>query len=115
MTSIKVNLDLWEKKFGEFVKIWLFNSAQAIRAQAQENAPYDTGKLKQSIWIHPSSITTNTRVVAIGPRNVPYAEIREYINYKNPHKRLYMSRARESAKEIVDREFKEAFNIIYNK
>jgi len=54
-------------------------------------------------------------VVAIGPRNVPYAEIREYINYKNPHKRLYMSRARESAKEIVDREFKEAFNIIYNK
>jgi hypothetical protein len=46
---------------------------------------------------------------------VVYAVIREFINYKNPHKKFYMRRAFDKAEDIVRDAFEKAVKIIIGK
>lgn len=71
----------------------LYNTAELAIAQARENAPYMTGRLKSSISKEPGIITKSTRQVRIGPRSNQYAVVREFVNKRNPGKRFYMRRA----------------------
>jgi len=78
-------------------QIGLVNSSQALVKMAQGNAPYETGKLKQSIGVEPQNISTSTKTVRVGPRRTVYAVRREFENYKNPHKKYYMRRTHDVA------------------
>ena len=113
--DVKINFDLDKLKMGEVFKIGLYNSGQKIQKQAQWNAPYQSGKLSQSIGVDPGIITTNTKKINIWPRKVVYAVIREFINYKNPHKKFYMRRAFDKAEDIVRDAFEKAVKIIIGK
>lgn len=110
--SVKVNLNFDNVDIDKINQIGLFNSANAIKTQAQENAPYQTGKLRQSINIDPTVIKKWQTKVRIWPRKVVYAIIREFVNKKNPHKRFYMKRAFASADVITKKEFENAVVII---
>ncbi len=112
--SIKTNLKLSALDMGKICQIWLTNSGQRLTAIAQANAPYETGKLKQSIGVEPNSISKGTRRIRVGPRKVIYAVPREYVNKKNPSKRLYMHRTADVGQEIVKKEFENATKIVIN-
>lgn len=85
------------------------NSSQELQRIAQANAPYDTGKLKQSIGVEPANISTTTKLVRVGPRRTVYAVRREFENYKNPHKKYYMRRTNDQAQRVVQKQFETAF------
>lgn len=54
--SVKINFNIDNIDIEKIHQIGLFNSANAVKTQAQENAPYQTGKLRQSINIDPAII-----------------------------------------------------------
>jgi len=54
--SVKVNFNIDNIDIDKVNQIGLFNSANAVKTQAQENAPYQTGKLRQSISVEPGTI-----------------------------------------------------------
>lgn len=47
--NVKINVNLDDLSVSRIHQIGLVNSTQIIAKQARENAPIDTGKLKQSI------------------------------------------------------------------
>ncbi len=47
--TVTTNLNLDKIDIGKVTQIGFYNSGQKLQKQAQENAPYMTGKLKQSI------------------------------------------------------------------
>lgn len=51
--EITTNFDISKLDMGELNQRGLINSSQVIKGMAQDNAPYDTGKLRQSIGIAP--------------------------------------------------------------
>lgn len=110
-----MNFNLLKMDIWEINRIWLTNSWQKIQWQAQDNAPYLTWKLAQSINIEPWLITKTTKSIIIWPQKVPYAVVREFINNKNPWKRFYMKRAFEKSDKIVEEEFTKAINIVAKK
>lgn len=68
--------------------------AYDVANQAKQNAPYDTGALRNSIRVKP--VNDGVDVIAggsSGGKSVPYAKMREYENRKNPHTKFYMKRA----------------------
>lgn len=80
--------------------------ANAVANQAKQNAPHDTGALRNSIRI--KQVEGGVEVIAggnmggksvpyakrrKGDKSVPYAKRREYENKKNPHTKFYMERA----------------------
>ena len=109
---IKTNIDLEKIDIWKVSQVWFYNSGQKIQRQAQANAPYQTGKLKQSIWVDPWIITKDTKSIRIWLRKVIYATIREFYNKKNPDRRFYMKRAFEKAEDIIKEEFNKALKII---
>jgi hypothetical protein len=113
--NVKVDFDLNKLDMGKVFQIGLYNSGQKIQRLAQGNAPYLTGKLSQSIGVDPWVITTNTKKINIGPRKVNYAILREFVNFKNPHRKFYMRRAFEKADEIVQNAFEKAVKMIIPK
>lgn len=113
--TVTANFDLGKLDIGEVSKIGLYNSSEAIREKAQELAPYDTGTLKKNIGREPATITKQTRSVRIGPRKTPYAVVREFVNFKNPHRKFYMRRTAQASPEIVREEFNQAIKIVYAK
>lgn len=112
---VKTNLSLDKIDIGKVSQIGFYNSGQKLQKQAQENAPYMTGKLKQSIGVDPGVITKQTKSIRIGPRKVVYAVIREFVNKKNPDRKWYMRRTYDTAGEVVKREFEKAVNIVISK
>lgn len=99
-------------RFGKVNKIGLYNSAKRIAAIAQKNAPYETGKLKQSIGMHPQTISEGTGVVRVGSRKVIYSLRREYENRKNPDRKFYMKKTFQVSSPIVKEEFTKATRIV---
>lgn len=112
--TVRTNINLPDDMVGKINQIWLVNSTQMIIRQARENAPYDTGKLKQSINKEPNNITTSTDEVRVWPRKVVYSVKREFVNKKNPHRKFYMKRTHDSSPPIVKEEFEKAVKIIIN-
>jgi len=112
--TFKTHLTLDKLSIGKINQIGLVNSGQKLMAIAQENAPYETGKLKQGIGMEPNSVSTSTRRVRVGPRNIVYAVRREYENKKNPQKRLYMHKTADRGQNIVRKEFENAVKIVIN-
>ena len=110
--SVKVNFNIENLNIEKVNQIGLFNSANAVKTQAQENAPYQTWKLRQSINIDPLVIKKGQTKVRIWPRKVVYAIVREFVNKKNPHRRFYMKRAFEKADTIAKKEFENAVKIV---
>lgn len=96
----------------DITKIGLFNTSEDAIKKAQEKAPYDTGTLKKSIWRFPANITTRTRKVNVWPREVVYAERREYENNKNPDRKFYMKRTGKEIPSIAKEEFEGAVKIV---
>ncbi len=60
-----------------------------VQNRAKVNAPYDTGTLKRSITSDFSAIKQWMTIVG---SPVPYARIRHYQNFKNPHTLYYLER-----------------------
>ena len=112
--TTKLDFDFNKIDVGELNKIGLTNSSQKLQLIAADNAPYDTGKLSQSVSTEPrsGSITKNTKSVKIWPQKVVYAQRREYENKKNPAKKFYMKRTADVAPRIVKQEFDKALQII---
>ena len=117
MINIKINknfnlnkIDIWK-----IMKIWLYNSSEEAIEVAREFAPYQTWKLKQSIGRMPANINENTRKVVVWPRKVEYAQLREFVNRKNPNKRFYMKKTFYRLPFIVKTEFNKAIEIILKK
>jgi len=108
--SIKTNFNLNKFDMNNLVEIGLHNSTRRVQSQARENAPYDTGKLKQSIAIEKSAYKAR-----VGPRKLVYAVRREFENNKNPHRKFYMKRAYQDTPKIVQEEFQKAYNIVIKK
>jgi hypothetical protein len=113
--NIETNFDLKKLDIDVVNMIWLKASSSDIRWQAQDNAPYQTWKLRQSIWTEPGIITPWTKSVKIWPRKVVYAIRREFENFKNPTKKFYMKRAYDTAEEVIKREFTKAVNLVIKK
>jgi len=101
------------KTIKEASKIALFNLSESARDDAFENAPYKSGTLRKSIGRKPNNITTRTKEVVIWPRRVPYAQRREYENFKNPDRKFYMKRAYTSTKKSSNKEFENALEIAF--
>lgn len=112
--TIKTNVKLDKISIWKINQIGLVNSSQKLVKQARENAPYETGTLKKSIWTEPGQITSNTKTVKIGPRKVIYAVRREFENKKNPGKKFYMKKTFDKAEDVVKKEFEKAVNIVIN-
>jgi hypothetical protein len=87
----------------------LQQSVLLVQWKAITNAPYLTGNLRRSI-------TTEVRQDewTIGT-NVKYAKIREYVNKKNPSRRLYMTRAMQTSKEQIKMYFKKNISDLWYK
>jgi len=81
-----------------------------LQAIARENAPIDTGKLKQGIG---TEVTRNTG--RVGPRNIPYAFRRENENKKNPHKKFYMKKTYKRGNAVVKDNFEKAYDLVSKK
>ena len=112
---VKTNLNLDKIDIGKVSQIGFYNSGQKLQKQAQANAPYMTGKLKQSIGVDPGVITKSTKSIRIGPRKVVYAVIREFVNKKNPDRKFYMRRTHDVAGDVVKTEFEKAVQIVISK
>lgn len=112
---IKTNVNLSKLDIGKLNQIGLVNSSQELVRIARNNAPYDTGTLKKSIWAEPWHITTSTKKVIIWPRKVVYAQRREFENKKNPDRKFYMKRTYDEAEKVVQKEFDNALKIIVRK
>lgn len=112
LITADINFDLSEMDIEKLIQIALNNSAREIQRTARENAPYDTGKLKQGIAIDPGVVAKGVDFVRVGPRSIPYAEKREYENYKNPGRKFYMKRTHEVANGIAQKNFQMAYNIV---
>jgi hypothetical protein len=104
--------DLSGELVDEISMIWLFNTSEDAIHQSQENAPYETGKLKQSIWRQPGSVGTKTKKVVVGPRWVVYARRREFENFKNPDRKFYMRRTYKKIKKTASEHYEEAVQIV---
>ena len=77
----------------------LIQSSLLVQNSAKEFAPYQTGKLRQSITTNLSRIT---QLQAIVWSPLPYARIRNYINNKNPQTKMYLvSRAYDTNKQEI--------------
>lgn len=66
-----------------------------IAAQARQNAPYETGALRNSIRVEETNPKT-VEVIAggsFGGKSVPYALKREYENNLHPDRKHYMENA----------------------
>lgn len=113
--EISTNFDLSKLDVNVINQLGLTNSSREIRGQAMDNAPYQTWKLQQSIWIEPWVITPKTKQVKIWPRKIVYAVRREFENFKNPSRKFYMKRAYDTAQEVVKREFEKALLLIIKK
>lgn len=65
----------------------LAQTALLVQNKAKELAPYDTGKLRQSI-------TTNFNRIKQGKAIIwsplPYARLRNYVNKRNPQTKFYL-------------------------
>jgi len=107
--TVSTNFDLSELDISKLTVIWLENSTREIQSIARANAPYQTGKLKQSI-----AIEKNNDRARVWPRQVPYAVRREFENYKNPDRKFYMKRTHDVAGPIVQKAFEGAFQIVSN-
>lgn len=112
--NITTNFNLGKLDMWRVNQIGLVNSSQELQRIAQENAPYDTGKLKQGIGVEPANITKSTKLVRVGPRGIVYGPRREFENFKNPHKKYYMRRTHDVAKNIVQNEFEKAVVMAIN-
>lgn len=112
--TVKTNVRLDKFNIWKINQIWLVNSSQRLVKQARENAPFETGTLKKSIWTEPGQITSTTKTVKIGPRKVVYAVRREFENKKNPGKKFYMKKTFEKAETVVKEEFEKAVSIVIN-
>lgn len=108
--NVSINFDLSELDIKRLTTIWLENSTRKIQSIARENAPYETGKLKQGI-----AIEKQRDKARVWPRQIPYAVRREFENYKNPHRKFYMKRTHDVAWPIVEKEFNNAFQIVSKK
>lgn len=79
----------------------LLQGSLLIQNSGKQNAPYDTGKLRQSITTNLSWIK-NLNVVIWSP--LPYAQRRNYENKKNPHTLNYLvSRAYDDNVSKIDK------------
>ena len=110
--KIKTDFDLSKLDIGTINQIGLKQASSDIRGQARDNAPYQTWKLRQGIWIEPWIITTKTKTVKIWPRKVVYAIRREFENFKNPSRKFYMKRAYDTAQETIKNAFENAIKIV---
>ena len=120
MTSIKIKSSFDFKNLSgdlvwEITKIWLFNSSEDAIEQAREKAPYETGKLKQSISREPQNVTQSTRKVLVWPRKVVYAQRREYENFKNPDRKFYMKKTFQALPNTIEENFNNAVKIVLKK
>ena len=107
LVKVSTNFDLSELDMSKLTTIWLENSTRRIQSIARQNAPYDTGKLKQGIAVEKSKDQAR-----VWPRRIPYAVRREFENYKNPQRKFYMKRTHDVAGPIVQSEFDKAFDIV---
>lgn len=110
LIKVSTNFDLSELNIQRLTTIWLENSTRQIQSIARENAPYDTGKLKQGI-----AIEKKRDKARVWPRQIPYAVRREFENNKNPKRKFYMKRTYDVAGPIVEKAFNEAFKIVSNR
>jgi len=93
---MKVSLKL-SQPLEKFMKIDLSDPISKAMTQitltvqnaAKTNAPYDTGTLRRSITSDFSQIRQG---IAIVGSQVPYAKMRHYVNFKNPHTLFYLER-----------------------
>lgn len=107
---VKKNFDLNRLNVRQMIDIGLRNSVRELQAIARENAPIDTGKLKQGIG---TEQTLNK--ARVGPRNIPYAFRREHENKKNPHKKFYMKKTYNRGGAVVKKNFETAYQIVSKK
>lgn len=122
--NVKINVNLDDLSVSRIHQIGLVNSTQIIAKQARENAPIDTGKLKQSIWVEGDKgytnqlwntinyISINATEARVWSRKVVYALKREFENKRNPHKKFYMKRAYDNAEWIVKEQFEKAVETV---
>jgi len=74
-----------------------------------KNAPYLTWNLRRSIT------TEVKKDIWFVWSNVKYAKIREYVNKKNPHRRLYLTRALNTSIEQIKGFFNKNITDLWNK
>ena len=76
----------------------LFRMGFDIAARARENAPYQTGALRNTIRVQ--EVDANTLEViaggSYGGKKVPYAWRREWENNLHPDRKHYMQRAKDT-------------------
>jgi hypothetical protein len=64
--SVKTSgLNLSDFDIQKVIQVGLFNSSARVIEEAQQNAPLDTGKLKQSIGREPAMIGRGTKKVIV--------------------------------------------------
>lgn len=92
------------------IQKWLTQATLLIQNSAKDNAPYDKWNLRRSIGSDYSRIKQG--IVRVWS-DVKYANIREYINNKNPHRKFYFKRAVDDNKDeitkIIENSFKNLF------
>lgn len=126
--TITTNFDLSKLDVDWINQAWLIGSSTRIRTQAQDNAPYVSWKLRQSIgvdnggninfWrgeVSSGFIKRWDKEVRVWPRWLVYAEVREFVNFKNPWRKFYMRRAFETAEKVVKEEFERAVGFYISK
>lgn len=85
----------------------LVQASLIIQNQAKINAPYQRGTLRRSITTDTSMIRS-WKVVIGSP--VVYATVREFVNFKNPSRKYYFSRAYQSSEARIRQIFIDNFN-----
>jgi hypothetical protein len=102
MISVDINVtnipDLKAEQIRPAITLTLTQVASKVQNRAKENAPYDTGALRSSIITDYTMMYTGK--VEVGS-NLVYARRREYENFKNPNRRLYLTRARDEVEPAV--------------
>jgi len=99
MLDFKVKTNFGNINIDKAITKSLNQSVLLVQWKAVTNAPYITWNLRRSI---------NTKVEPytwIVWTNVKYAQIREYINKKNPSRKYYMQRALESSETEINNYF----------